>query len=156
MTEKDKIIGLTMTRIISDAEATLGVIKTPWGTFATCEDERRDVKVAGETRIPSGTYEIVLRQNSPMADRYRARFGDNHKGIPWLQGVPGFKWVYIHVGNTEKDSAGCILVGRHGSYPNMAISQSTDAYKAIQKGIQEALDSGAAVHITVTDSDVRI
>ena len=63
----------------------------------TCEDESRLVKISGETRIPPGRYEIKLRNEGGMTKRYARRFAF-HKGMLHLQEVPGFKWVYIHVG----------------------------------------------------------
>lgn len=74
----------------------------------TLEDKYREVagedvavwKIPGETAIPLGRYEIKLLL-SP-------RFGFV---TPHLQSVPGFTNVEIHPGNTNKDTAGCILVG---------------------------------------------
>ena len=39
-------------------------------TCETLEDEYREVKVEGETRIPAGTYEIKLRTEGRMNERY--------------------------------------------------------------------------------------
>jgi len=77
----------------------------------TIEDTQRAVKVDGQTRIPSGTYQILLRDEGGMTKRYRNRFGDMHRGMLHLQDVPEFSWVYLHVGNTEDDSLGCLIVG---------------------------------------------
>lgn len=144
---------ILMRRIVSDDDTTLGIFETETLRGATCEDEARAVKVAGETRIPAGSYEVQLRTESPMADRYRERFGEEHRGIPWLQDVPGFTYVYLHVGNDDDDTDGCILVADKANFFTMTVEQSTVAYQRLQHDIQDALESGEQVFITITDDD---
>lgn len=146
---------LYMRRIVSDEDATLGVIEVDTQRWGTCEDEFRSVKVAGETRIPAGTYEIKLRTDSPMANRYRDRFGRDHKGIPWLQDVPNFKFIYLHVGNDEADTDGCILVGDRLNLAGMIVESSIQGYVRLQRLIQGALESGEQVFIQIVDEDGR-
>lgn len=75
------------------------------------EDERRRVKVAGETCIPPRTYPLDLRTEGQMHLDYLERFGESfHKGMIWLRDVPGFEWVYLHCGNKEIHSRGCPLI----------------------------------------------
>lgn len=76
----------------------------------TIEDERRKSKVLAETAIPVGTYNVLLRTEGGLHEKYAKRFPKLHKGMLWLQDVPGFTYVYLHVGNTEKDSDGCPLL----------------------------------------------
>jgi len=140
-----------MKRIASGDDETLGMLQCGDHLFGTLEDEYRRVKVPGETRIPAGTYDIKLRTASPMAQRYADKFGSNHKGIPWLQDVPGFEWVYLHIGNTDDDTAGCILVGNAVNFAKGTLLYSTPAYKHIQSKIQAALDAGDNVTISVED-----
>ena len=77
----------------------------------TLEDEHRKEKVMGETRIPSGTYEITLRTTGGFHGRYTKKYGDMHKGMLWVRDVPGFEYILIHTGNTDEHTAGCLLVG---------------------------------------------
>lgn len=66
----------------------------------TLEDTCRRVKLDGETAIPAGEYEVVLR----FSERYQSN-------MPRLLNVPGFSGILIHPGNTKADTRGCILVG---------------------------------------------
>ena len=93
---------------------TIGIITTPKNKVFTLEDDYDDVKVKGHTRIPAGEYEIILRKAGTIYEKYVKRFGSIMKGMPWLQNVPNYEYVYIHCGNTEKDTSGCI--GRHRSW----------------------------------------
>lgn len=75
-------------------------------------DEIKKRKVYGETAIPTGTYNITMNVISPkFKDKSWAKpYGGK---IPRLLNVPGFDGVLMHVGNTEKDSLGCLLVGEN-------------------------------------------
>ena len=72
----------------------------------------RELKVYGQTAIPTGRYAVTLDVVSPrFKDRSWARpYGGR---VPRLLGVPGFEGVLIHPGNTAADTDGCILVGRN-------------------------------------------
>jgi len=123
----------------------------------TLEDEHRDEKVKGETRIPAGTYKITLRKVGGFHGRYEKKYGSMHKGMLWVREVPGFEYILIHTGNTDEHTAGCLLVG--DSQQNNAIKSdgfvgsSTQAYKRIYPPIAAALEAGEEVTITYTDYD---
>jgi len=72
--------------------------------------EIKKKKVYGTTAIPTGRYKVVMNQISyKFADRSWAKpYGGK---LPRLLNVPGFDGVLIHVGNSEQDSLGCLLVG---------------------------------------------
>ena len=118
----------------------------------TMEDEYRKVKVPGETRIPAGRYRIKLKLDSSKTARYIELFGRTfHKGMLWLQDVPGFLGVLIHIGNTEKDTEGCILVGTEKYESEAKIGNSTAAYKKIYPIIADAIIAGKEVWIEIKD-----
>lgn len=122
----------------------------------TLEDEFRTQKVFGETRIPAGAYNVALRKEGGFHKRYAEKFPTMHKGMLHVQDVPGFQWILIHIGNTEDDTAGCLLVGdsqdqnitKRGS-----LQRSTDAYKRIYPPIAAALLKGEQVSIMYVDLD---
>ena len=118
----------------------------------TLEDEKRDTKVFGETRIPDGNYKLGLRKVGGYHARYTKRFPHIHIGMLHVLDVPGFEYILIHCGNTDEHTAGCLLVG--DSQENNLITKdgfigkSTQAYKRIYPRIAEALDCGEEVTIT--------
>jgi len=157
---------LLLQRISTGDESTLGamfVVDPFRGTEAikvdpsfrcfTMEDQPNEPKVQGETRIPAGRYEIELRTKGGMTKRYARKF-DWHRGMLWLRDVPGFKWVYIHYGNYEKDTDGCILTG-DGAQSNVLedgmVMSSIAAYTRLYAEIIEAMDDDEEVYITIED-----
>jgi len=123
----------------------------------TLEDEHRDDKVKGETRVPAGTYKITLRTTGGFHARYEKKYGSMHKGMLWVREVPNFEYILIHTGNTDEHTAGCLLVGNSqqanfGSSDGF-IGSSGDAYKRIYPAIAAALEEGEEVSITYTDFD---
>ena len=100
-------------RVLSDADSSASEIfvdgvKVCYGL----EDEPRDVKVSGETRIPAGTYLVGVHTVGRFHDRYSNNvFADIHKGMLHIQYVPNFEWILIHCGVTDDHTAGCLLVG---------------------------------------------
>ena len=121
----------------------------------TLEDEYRDSKKYGETRIPAGTYNIQLRTVGGFHQKYSTRFYDIHKGMLHITDVPGFEYILIHCGNTDEHTHGCLLVGDTQNN-NMVeedgfIGRSTAAYKRIYVPIAEALGQGEEVTIKYID-----
>lgn len=72
------------------------------------EDEGRLVKVPKETRIQSGVYEIVINKvKTPLTLKYRKRFSW-FKFHLMLKDVLGFTGVYMHLGQTDEHTGGCL------------------------------------------------
>lgn len=148
---------ITLQRISQSqsGEETIGKLTIP-GRYEcwVLEDQRRDVKVKGDTRIPAGRYEIKLRSEGRIHQNYLAKFGsDFHKGTLHLQDVPNFLYILIHIGNTEKDTEGCLLTGKTYSVANghFTIQQSTAAYKELYAIIRDLLIAGEKVFISIYD-----
>ena len=117
----------------------------------TLEDEYRDEKEYGETRIPNGTYKLALRKTGGYHQKYSKRFSDIHIGMLHVVDVPGFEYILIHCGNTDEHTAGCLLVGdsqeNNQIQENGFIGKSTQAYKRIYPRIAEAIECGEEVII---------
>lgn len=95
------------------------------------EDEKRDVKVFGETRIGAGTYELELVGSPKFSHEYyrdangnlmlakdwnlakpevQAVYKWKHEAIH-VKNVENFQSILWHWGNTDLDTHGCYIVG---------------------------------------------
>jgi len=136
---------LSLIRFNSASDDSLGLffIENKFAGF-TLEDEYREVKVMNETRIPAGVYDIKYT--------YSPKYG---KLMLEVMNVPNFTGIRIHPGNTEKDTAGCILLGNTCSYNpngNSWIGESRLAYDRISALIIHALGKREKVTLTIKDS----
>ncbi|WP_300905653.1 DUF5675 family protein [uncultured Bacteroides sp.] len=78
-------------------------------------------KVYARTAIPAGTYKVTMQ--------YSPRF---RRVLPYLHDVLHFLGILIHSGNTEADSAGCIIVGKNTVKGKVTESRKTsDALNAL-------------------------
>lgn len=146
---------LEVIRYSDNGESTQGLLFID-GCFEchTLEDEARTVKVFGETCIPEGTYDIRLRTVGGHNSRYSNKFSSFHKGMLWLQDVPNFKWILIHIGNTDDDTAGCLIVGSSANNNTLGdgkIGNSTTAYINLYKKVINAMERGEDVSIKYSD-----
>lgn len=108
------------------------------------EDYIKNLKVYAKTAIPTGTYQITLNVVSPSFGKkqyYKQLCGGR---VPRLLGVKGFSGILIHTGNTQKDSAGCIIVGY-----NKIKGKVIDSKKAFEKlyGILSGAKYGTVIEI---------
>lgn len=100
----------------------------------------------GNTAIPTGTYEITLDEVShkfSKVEKYKTIQGK----LPRLYDVPGFEGVLIHIGNTNKDTEGCILVGKNKLKGR--VCESTDTFFKLYKTIQDAHNKGEKITLTI-------
>jgi hypothetical protein len=123
----------------------------------TLEDEQRDVKVWGETRIPAGTYKLKLRTEGGFHNKYASKYGNFHKGMIHVQDVPGFEWILWHTGNTDEHTAGCLILGNSQTNNRIAkdgfIGSSVDAYKFVYPRVVSAIEAGIDVEVEYIDYD---
>jgi hypothetical protein len=146
---------IQLLRTFPSKESTLGCLyvdKEP--ECFTLEDEYREVKVKGETRIPSGTYEVKFNESlTPLTEKYRAKY-------PWftyhleIQNVRNFKNVYLHVGNTDDHTEACILVGdtlTNNQNQDGFLGHSAQAFERFYKKVGEHLRQEGCVQIQIID-----
>jgi len=147
-------MNLEVIRFSSGTDSTNGILidKTNNKFLAyTLEDEYRDEKKFGETRIPEGTYKLGLRKVGGYHTKYSKRFSDIHIGMLHVLDVPNFEYILIHCGNTDEHTAGCLLVGDSQENNQITkdgfIGKSTQAYKRIYPDIANAIECG---EVTIT------
>ena len=142
-------------RFISDADTTISRVMVD-GQFICfgLEDEYREEKVVGETRIPAGTYQITLRTEGGFHERYSNRFSEIHRGMLHIRKVPNFKYILIHCGNTDEHTKGCLLVGMQANTEpgNMSVVSSAVAYRKIYPMVVNAAEN-SNLSITFADND---
>lgn len=141
-----------MTQIAETRNSTVSELRTAEGRFLcfVLEDGYRQVKEYGNTRIPAGTYMIAKRETGGFYERYKKRFG--HKFVPHILCVPRFSGILIHIGNTVKDTKGCLLVNsgivkdKGGDWRGIG---STVAYKKIYDWLAFMMKEANTIYIEV-------
>ena len=134
-------------RIIRDKftdKSTIGklYVDSPYVFCNTLEDVDRRLenggeKVYGQTCIPRGTYDVVI----DYSNRFKER-------MPHILNVPQFDGIRIHIGNTDKNTEGCILVGvtRGDDF----IGDSRLAYNELMAAMENALLNNEKIELQVT------
>lgn len=102
---------------------------TAKGQNCRCKEKRY-----AQTAIPAGTYKVTME--------YSPRF---KRILPFLHDVPHFLGILMHSGNTEKDSAGCLIVGKN------TIKGKVTQSRVTSDKLNEILSKEA--HITIEISD---
>ena len=88
--------------------------------------------------IQAGTYEIELRY-SPTFKRT----------MPYLKNVPNQHDIMLHIGNSAKDTKGCLLVGKNTLIGRLL--ESTHFFNILFEKIAIAKDNGEKVFIKIED-----
>lgn len=129
--------------------------------------------VKGAGCHPLGKYKVTLSKNHgevwawmrklvPDIDKYGLPLISNIDGETyedWIPegadecpstGIDAGRCVYIHIGNTAKDTLGCLIVGTGKSTDS--VSGSTDAFIKVYAQIVAAIIAGEAVTIEFVES----
>jgi hypothetical protein len=139
-------MNLELLRYSDNKESTLGLLFLNGKFFChTLEDEYREIKVRGETRIPEGTYKLGIRKaDTPLTIKYRQRYGFFKYHIEILN-VKNFTGIYIHPGNSDAHTEGCVLLGHYVNNNRLEkgrISDSTRAWQEFYELMYPHLDKG--------------
>lgn len=146
---RESTLGLLFKKITKGADVALSF------QAYTLEDEHRDQKVSKETRIPAGTYELAFNKaDTALTLKYRKKFPTFFKYHVEVKNVPGFQGIYIHIGNIDDNTDGCILLGDSAENNSIGagnINNSTAAFTRFYKDISTLLESGAKCTIEIRD-----
>lgn len=133
------------------------------------EDEKREVKVKGETCIKANIYPLGLRYSPKFSKEYFVdkdgylnhtktdRFNKEHEMI-WVMNVPLFEFILIHWGNTDDDTDGCYIVGKDfatfDKQKGVSASRVTyiEIYPVIWKKIKADQAAGITTYIQYKDA----
>ncbi len=116
------------------------VLENPW------LDNERKISC-----IPTGKYKIGFRSDpTSLTMKYRSKFDWFNFHIEIL-GVPDRTGIYIHLGNSSRDTYGCPLVGSTSGAD--FIGQSTVKYTAFYEVVSTALKAGEPVAIEIVDQN---
>ena len=99
-------------------------------------EEIKAKKVYGKTAIPSGKYRVTYTY-SPKFKKY----------LPLVNDVPCFSGIRFHAGNTNKDTEGCLLLGKN-SKVGMVTNSTYWTNKLIDK-IRDAINHGEIVTLEI-------
>lgn len=103
----------------------------------------RAYKRKGRTAIPRGRYRVTLGvQSQRFKNNPNYAFCNGY--LPRLINVKGYDGVLIHIGNSAKDTDGCLLVGRNTKIG--MVLQSKLTFRELYPKLKEAKDD---IYITI-------
>lgn len=98
------------------------------------------VKVFGETAIPAGEYNVIV----DYSEHFKTQ-------LPHIMKVPGFEGVRIHPGNTDKDTEGCLLVGKDWNGGD-GIFRSREAFGSLFAKISSSYNKKETITLKIIDT----
>lgn len=146
---------LSLLRYSHDGITTTGLLYISNKFYCyTLEDAIAGTNGAKEFRVPAGTYRLQFRkEETALTQKYRDKFPAWFTYQIQLVNVPNFQSAYIHNGDDDTGTEGCILVSDSLSVgdPQTFFSNSQRTYKQLYKYLSELLNQGKAVQIVIHD-----
>lgn len=110
-------------------------------------EEIRQKKIKDRTAIPQGNYKVTMNVISPRFSK-KKYYKDFCGGrLPRITSVKGFDGVLIHIGNTDKDSSGCLIVGYNKEKGK--VLNSKQAFEKLYKMLDSANRNGEKIDIKI-------
>jgi len=131
-----------LVRLESGEQGTFGVLKIDKQAFCCTLEPRDRLNANNISAIPPGQY-IAVRHQSP-------KFGETFM----VKDVPGRTNILFHKGNTDDDTAGCIILG--SSFGHLGADRAVLASGKAFGGFTELFKRGIApadlrFHLTITE-----
>lgn len=145
---------LTLFRFYASEKDTLGLLYVDgvW-KCVILEDEYREVKVPGETRIPAGKYKLILEYSPKFS--VPEKYG--HQMLT-IVGVPNFSGIRIHRGVSEAQTDGCPLVGLGFKFEpdgRASLIDTQRAYNILYAITAPRIERGEEAWIEIVDEKKR-
>ena len=104
------------------------------------------MKIAGNTAIPTGTYDVVLS----VSPKFKYRVWAKKYGglVPEILNVKGYSGIRIHPGTDASSTEGCLLVGDNKEVGKLLNSQKR-YYELMDKYLFPAWENGEKIRITI-------
>lgn len=128
---------LRLERTSSDKYCTVGKLYVNGAFECFTLEDSPDLRPDNKGPIPVGEYSVII----DFSDRFQ-------KYMPHVLGVPGFKGIRIHKGNTDKDTEGCILVGINEGIDR--IDESKAAFDPLFARLRNAESHGEDISLEIT------
>lgn len=98
-------------------------------------DWTKEEKTPGKTAIPAGTYKLEMCYSPKFKTR-----------MPYIVGVPHFEGIMIHVGNSVRETRGCVLVGER-TFPSV-LTHSRNALNRLLELLDKRIGETIIVKIS--------
>lgn len=109
-------------------------------------DKIKAEKVYAKSAIPVGKYSLTIDVQSPTFVKKIYYKNYCNGKVPRVLDVPGFSGILIHRGKSEKDSAGCLIVGYNKIKGQVVNSQ--EAFEKLYTILKEAKRRNEKLTIT--------
>lgn len=108
----------------------------------TLEDcVRKGSKIQNETAIPIGIYKVIVN----YSERFKCI-------MPYILNVVNFSGIRIHTGNSDKDTSGCILVGKNTIVGKVTSSRLT--FNKLNTLIKKEFKKGIDIQLIITQPSI--
>jgi len=155
VTDDFKGVTIIVLRYSDDGSTTIGLLYLNGFFYCyTLEDAHHDVKIAGETRIPAGKYDLDFNKaDTSLTLKYRSANPDWFTYHLEIKNIPGFQGVFIHNGGTYQDTEGCLLVSDSLSVSDAAksLTNSKNTFKRLYIYLKEEIEKGTRVRLIIRD-----
>ena len=142
---------LTLERTFGDSRGTYGIMSINHLSFCyTLERPPEPLNMPNKSCVLAGTYNLVQREQSPMADKQAAWYSNSDErvlfgsGMIEIAGIPDRTTILIHPGNRIDEIRGCVMVGAQilKTQTGFALRQSRGVYEWLYRNVMPFVKAG--------------